>query len=213
MAEAEKPNNDRGGDEIAGRLRALAEAVERRDVPAAGVVGTDPLEVRAKKLVDYVLSLEAQGILKDYGSPRRILWDREPSRTPASVSIRDLLGAARKTNSIEGETPRNTLKRILRLMRWEQIGSDITQGPAGAPRSTLHRVAVELFRFQSPYVTTVKLLWEETRPQSIGLSNKLQKVQTLRKRKKFLQTLRRAYTEVTSKSPPRVPGFLSTKYL
>ena len=201
------------GDEIAERLRALAEAIERGDVPTAGVLGTDPPEVRAKKLVDYILSLEAQGILKDYGPPRRILWDREPSRMPALVSIRDLLGAARKTNSIEGETPRNTLKRILRLMRWEQIVSDITRGPAGAPRSTLHRVAVELFRFQSPYVETVQLLWEETRPQTIVLSNQSQKVQTPRERKKFLQTLRKAYTEVTSKPPPHVPGFLSTKYL
>ena len=201
------------GDEIAERLGALAEAIERGDVPPAGVLGTDPPEVRAKKLVDYVLSLEAQGILKDYGPPRRILWDREPSRMPALVSIRDLLGAAHKTNSIEGETPSNTLKRILRLVRWEQIVSDITRGPSGAPQSTLHRVAVELFRFQSPYVNTVKLLWEETRPQSIGLSDKWQKVQTLRERKKFLQTLRRSYTEVTSKSPPHVPGFLSTKYL
>lgn len=212
---AERPPGDDGPvtQQLLQEVLRISEAIRRGDVPAARVLGTDPPEVRGRKLVSYFTELEARGELNDERS-RIILWDREPSRLrrDSQLSIGEVLRAAARLEPIDGEMPRETQKRILRLAWWERVGREITRPPSGAPSSRLRRIAVELFRFKSPYVETVQLLWEHERRPIKGLGKQREERQSLRERKRFLRTLQRAYLEVTSQSPPKVPGFLSKRF-
>lgn len=202
MAERPPSDNGPGTQELVQEALKLAEVIRRGDVPAARVLGTDPPEVRARKLVSYVTELEARRELNDE-RPRRILWDREPSRPrgDSQLSIKELLRAAAHLKPIDGEMPRETQKRILRIAWLKRVEREITRPASGAPKSRLRRIAMELFGYRSPFVETVHLLWEQERRPIKGLGE----------RKRFLRTLQRAYLAVTGQSPPSVPGFFVQK--
>lgn len=212
---AERPPGDDGPStqQLVQEALRILEAMRREDMPAARVLGTDPPEVRARKLVSFFTELEARGELNGERA-RIILWDREPSRPrrDSQLSIKELLRAAAHLEPIDGEMPRETQKRILRLAWWIRVGREISRPPSGAPSSRLRRIAVELFRFKSPYVKTVQLLWEQERRPVKGLGKQREERQSLREKKKFLRTLQRAYLAVTGQSPPKVPGFLSRRF-
>jgi hypothetical protein len=192
----------------------LGEAIKRGDVPPAGVLGTDPPEVRALKLVNYGSELMARGELTN-DRPRKLLWDRDPSplRGGSQFSVKELLRAAAHLEPIAGEMARETQKRILRLAWYDRASKEISRPVSGAPASRLRQLADELFRLRSPFPETVLLLWDQEDTTAKHPATPRQVRKTVKAKKRFLQTLAQSYRKVMGEPPPRVPGFLSKRIL